>query len=277
MKTVLVVDDTKLVRSVLTKKLNQSAEEFDVLTAENGQEALEHAQAVKVDLVITDIEMPVMDGFELLAHLSNNHPEIPVFVMTANGSPEIQQRIDAMGSLKYFEKPMNIEALLAAIREVFESSARGAVNGISLASFLQLVNMESKSCTLRVKSGGQVGELYCLKGELIAAEVAGLTAEEAAIEMISWESAVIEILKLDNQKQKEIKQPLMNILMEGSRRKDEAEASQKKEKAASKTAKPAQPAPGKSRKDPGSGRTGDNAGDSGGHDADDLSSMYQWE
>ncbi|MFP4040861.1 MAG: response regulator [Desulfosudaceae bacterium] len=272
MKTVLVVDDTKLVRSVLAKKIKQSAEEFDVLTAENGQAALEHAQAVKVDLVITDIEMPVMDGFELLAHLSNNHPEIPVFVMTANGSPEIQQRIDAMGSLKYFEKPMNIEALLAAIRDVFESSARGAVNGISLASFLQLVNMESKSCTLRVKSGSQVGELYCLKGELIAAEVADLTAEEAAIEMISWESAVIEILKLDTQKQKEIKQPLMNILMEGSRRKDEAAASQKKEKAASKTAKPAPP-----RKDLGSGSSGGSTGDDTGHDADDLSSMYQWD
>ncbi|MFW6237589.1 MAG: response regulator, partial [Desulfosudaceae bacterium] len=190
MKTVLVVDDTKLVRSVMAKKLGQYAEEFDVLTAENGQDALAQAQAVKVDLIITDIEMPVMDGFELLAQVSNHFPEIPVFVMTANGSPEIEERLDAMGSIKYFEKPMKIETLLAAIREVFDSGARGAVNGISLASFLQLVNMESKSCTLRVKSRGQTGQLFCRKGELIAAEVGDLTADEAAMEMVSWESAV---------------------------------------------------------------------------------------
>src|SRR6056297_3312362 len=120
MKTVLIVDDTKLVRSVLSRRFDQDADQFNVLTAANGREALEHVETVKVDLIITDIEMPVMDGFELLAHLSSNHPEIPVFVMTAKGSPEVEQKIDAMGSLKYFEKPINVDALMKAVRETFD-------------------------------------------------------------------------------------------------------------------------------------------------------------
>ncbi|MEW6076836.1 MAG: response regulator [Thermodesulfobacteriota bacterium] len=234
MKTILIVDDTKLARSFIAKKLEPFADEFSVLTAGNGQEALDLAQTVKIDLVITDIEMPVMDGFELLANLNNKYPQIPVFVMTAKGSPEIEQRIDALGSLKYFEKPMDLEALVASIRETLDSSAQGKVNGISLASFLQLVGMENKSCTLRIKSGKLIGELYCLQGQLIAAETGNLKGEEAVIEMITWDAAVIEILKFNKQKEKEIKKPLMNILMEASRRMDEKQAAKKEEKEAPK-------------------------------------------
>jgi CheY-like chemotaxis protein len=261
MKTILIVDDTKLARSFISKRLEPFSDEFSVLTAGNGLEALELAQTVKIDLVITDIEMPVMDGFELLANLNNKYPQIPVFVMTAKGSPEIEQRIDALGSLKYFEKPMDLEALVASIRETLDSSAQGKVNGISLASFLQLVGMESKSCTLRIKSGRLTGELYCLRGELIAAETGDLSAEEAVIEMITWDAAVIEILKFNKQKEKEIKKPLMNILMEASRRMDEKQAARKEApppKPAAKAQKPEEKAaPVAKRIDP--------------------SSLYEWE
>ncbi|MFZ5565292.1 MAG: response regulator [Thermodesulfobacteriota bacterium] len=266
MKTVLIVDDTKLVRHVLAKKLEPYTSEFNVLTAENGREAVDHIQAVKVDLVVTDLQMPVMDGFELLAHLSNSHPEIPVFVMTANGSPEVEQRIDAMGSsIKYFEKPIDVESLLSAMRGIFNAGAQGAVNGISLASFLQLIQMENKSCTLRVKSGGRSGQLFCQEGQLIAAETDSLAAEKAAIEMISWDSTVIEILPFNRQKPKEIKQPLMNILMEGSRRKDEMTAAQKAAKKEPPKPRPAQP-PEPPKKKPDKG-----------DDAGDIASMYQWD
>lgn len=264
MKTVLIVDDTKLVRGFLSKKLEPFADEFTVLTAENGKDALDQAQAVKVDLVITDIEMPVMDGFELLANLNNKFPQVPVFVMTANGSPEIEQRIDAMGSLKYFEKPMDLNALVAAIRETLDSSAQGKVNGISLASFLQLVGMESKSCTLRIKSGRQAGQLYCLRGELIAAETGDLSAEEAVIEMLTWGGAVIEILKFNKQKEKEIKRPLMNILMEASRRMDEKESAKKAEKET--------PKPKPIKKEEAPKKKPDT-----GNDETDLSAMYEWD
>ena len=266
MKTILVVDDTKLARSFISKRLEPYADEFNVLTAENGQDALELAQTVKIDLVITDIEMPVMDGFELLANLNNKFPQIPVFVMTAKGSPEIEEKIDAMGSLKYFEKPMDLEALVAAIREKLDSSAQGKVNGISLASFLQLVGMESKTCILRVKTGRQSGEIYCQSGSLIAAETGTLAAEEAVIEMVTWDGAVIEILKLDKQKEKQIKKPLMNILMEASRRMDEMVAAKKEKKPAPKP----QPQPAKKEKAPAKKPDP-------GKDANDIASMYEWD
>jgi len=265
MKIILIVDDTKLARHLLAKKFQPFSDEFEIVTAANGKEALECINNVPVDLVVTDIEMPVMDGFELIAHMNNRHPQIPVFVMTAKGSPEIEEKIDAMGSFRYFEKPLKFDALLAAVRETLESAVRGEVNGISMSSFLQLVNMEQKSCTLRIRHRGRVGHLYCLQGELIAAETDGLSAEEAAIEMLSWDAASIEILEPDQQKQKEIKQPLMNILMEGARRKDEIKAAAKKDVAPDRPVKPAKP--DKSPKTAGNGTKGDT----------DISSLYEWE
>ena len=107
MKHVLIVDDTSVVRSFLSRALKPQAKNFEVIAVKDGKEAVEKITETKIDLVITDLEMPVMDGFELLAHMSNNHPEIPAFVMTANGNPDIEARINALGSIKYFEKPMS--------------------------------------------------------------------------------------------------------------------------------------------------------------------------
>jgi len=136
MKKILIVDDTNVVRSFLSNKLKPYADQFEVLTAKNGEDAVRHIDSFPIDLVMTDLEMPVMDGFELLIYMNQNHPEIPMFVMTANGSPEVEKRINSLGSIKYFEKPMDIEHLVECITEELDSGAKGQIQGIGLASFL---------------------------------------------------------------------------------------------------------------------------------------------
>ncbi|MFH1981452.1 MAG: DUF4388 domain-containing protein [Pseudomonadota bacterium] len=101
----------------------------------------------------------------------------------------------------------------------------GQVQGISLDSFLQMVQMEKTTCTLRVLSEEDVGFIYILKGVLIAAEVGALSGIDAAHEIISWENSVIEIDKACDRTEDQIKQPLMTILMEGLRLRDDRQAS----------------------------------------------------
>lgn len=101
----------------------------------------------------------------------------------------------------------------------------GQVQGISLDSFLQMVQMEKTTCTLKVLSEDDVGFIYIFKGALIAAEVGALTGIGAAHEIISWDNSVIEIDKSCDRTEDEIKEPLMNILMEGLRLRDERQAS----------------------------------------------------
>jgi len=104
----------------------------------------------------------------------------------------------------------------------------GKIQGVSLDSFLQIVQMDRITCTLNVISQEGSGFLYFIKGELFAATTGELHNVEAACRIISWEDAVIEINNSCDQTENKINQPLMNILMEGMRLRDEAAKSRTK-------------------------------------------------
>lgn len=230
MKKILIVDDDSVTRGLLSRVLKPHAEEFQVITAGDGKEATDIIRDQTINLVITDLQMPVMDGFELLAYISEHHPEIPVFIMTAFGDSEVKKRLDTFGTTRYFEKPLNIDIITECILEELNSGAEGQLKGISLSSFLQLIEMEKKTCTLTVKTKNQAGVLYFLKGDLLSANIHDLENEEAVYEMLCWDKIIIEIENICKKIQKEIKQPLMNILMEGLSIKDEREHKNKEKK-----------------------------------------------
>ncbi len=102
-----------------------------------------------------------------------------------------------------------------------DAGVGGQLQGISLDSFLQMVQMEKTTCTLNVISGKKEGRLYILKGDLISAETQGLENLDAACTIISWDDTVIEIENTCKKSENEIKQPLMHVLMEGLKLKDE--------------------------------------------------------
>lgn len=82
--SILVVDDSWESREMMTSVLN-TEEDYTVMMAENGKEAVERLQSKNFDLVITDISMPVMDGLELLDHLTREYPTVPVITFTGFG------------------------------------------------------------------------------------------------------------------------------------------------------------------------------------------------
>jgi hypothetical protein len=98
----------------------------------------------------------------------------------------------------------------------------GQIHGISLPSFLQMSEMEGATYTLKVTSGKRTGQLYLDGGSLIAAQYEGHTGNEAAYRIISWDNAAIEIEAADPNRVKEIHDPLMSVMMESLKIKDEA-------------------------------------------------------
>ena len=97
----------------------------------------------------------------------------------------------------------------------------GQIRGISLPSFLQMAEMEKSSFSLRITSRQKVGNLHIVEGSLIAADLDTLNGCEAAYQIISWDDVSIDIEPLDTAKVDEIKQPLMQVLMESLKIKDE--------------------------------------------------------
>lgn len=124
-----------------------------------------------------------------------------------------------------------------------ETSVGGKIQGVSLDSFLQIVQMDRITCTLKVISNEGSGFLYFIKGELFSATTGNLQNVEAACRIISWEDAVIEIDNSCDKTANDINQPLMNILMEGMRLRDEAAKSKTgiKPEPGSKEAKKSRP------------------------------------
>ncbi|MFP4040714.1 MAG: response regulator [Desulfosudaceae bacterium] len=232
MKKVLIVDDDSVSRGLLSRVMKPYAEDFEILTAQNGEEAANMMTEQKIDLIISDMEMPVMNGLQLLQYIDKNYPGTPVFIMTAFGSEETRKKVYSLGAFKYFEKPLNMDVLTDAIYEQLNAGAEGQITGISLASFLQLIDMEKKTCTIKVSSGDKAGSLYFREGVMIDAGTDDLQGLEAAYELLTWDKIQISVEGICRKRQKKIKQPLMNILMEGLKIKDEKESKKKVNKPA---------------------------------------------
>ncbi len=225
MKNILIVDDNTVTVTMLSKVLTAHCNIFEIFTAKDGKDAIPIIDDNEIDLVITDLSMPRMNGFALIEYILKAQPDTPIIVISAYGTPEIEAKFNSMPTIKFFNKPLKTDAIINAALEKLEISY-GQIDGIGLSSFLQLLELESKTCTLSVASnqGEESGTLYFLEGALIAAETANLKDETAAYEIISWEDAKIQIINSISKEDRAITQPLMNILMEAAKLRDEKES-----------------------------------------------------
>ncbi len=101
--SVLIVDDEEMMRTLLEKIL--AREGYKILTAEDGVAALEVLNAHEVDLVISDMKMPRMNGFELLKHIKQEYPQTGVIIMTAYGDTYTVKDALLLGADEYITKP----------------------------------------------------------------------------------------------------------------------------------------------------------------------------
>jgi len=109
---ILVVDDEQRIVNFLSSKLKASG--YEVLTAGNGLEGLEQAQAQEPDLIVLDLLMPKMDGLEMLKEL-RTFSAIPVIILTAKGADADRIRGLQLGADDYLPKPFNPDELVARI------------------------------------------------------------------------------------------------------------------------------------------------------------------
>ena len=119
-RQILIVDDEPKMRRVLEIMLRQMG--HATLSAGNGREALTLFRANSVDLVITDLRMPEMDGIGLIGALRAEGSEVPVMVITAHGTVETAVQAMKQGAFDYLLRPFDIEVLELAIQRVFDKA-----------------------------------------------------------------------------------------------------------------------------------------------------------
>jgi len=126
MHTILIVDDEPNYQIVLSEFLRD--EGFETLTADNGQQAMGLLKDNDVDLVLTDMQMPGMDGFALLQAVKEQHSALPVIMITAYGEVEKAVRAMQLGAFNYLTKPFNNDELLACVNKAVEHFALAQEN-----------------------------------------------------------------------------------------------------------------------------------------------------
>ena len=118
MATILIVDDTASMRQMISFTLNSAG--YEVLEANDGDEALKLANENTFDLIITDINMPNMNGIELVKSLRNNanYKFTPIILLTTESQQSKREEGKSVGATGWIVKPFNPEQLIQVIEKV---------------------------------------------------------------------------------------------------------------------------------------------------------------
>jgi len=143
MKNLLLVDDEMIFLKSLAEGLRMANKDYNVLLAKNGEHAIRVLKSVRVDLLLTDLKMPVMDGFDLLLEVLKKYPYLPVIVTSSFSNDNVIKKINAMGFFHFIEKPFEFDDLTDKISLLLPSRAKSSN---SLADTLN--NSESRARTI---------------------------------------------------------------------------------------------------------------------------------
>jgi CheY-like chemotaxis protein/predicted regulator of Ras-like GTPase activity (Roadblock/LC7/MglB family) len=228
MDKVLIVEDNPVLLKILQSGLKKYDHQFAITTARDGQEAIEVLKSEDITLLVTDLQMPKIDGLALLAYMNDHHPEIPCVVMSAHGTPQIKEKI-SRDVLRFIEKPFEIEELVETILPTLAGDEpAGTLNGISISNFLQMIHMEQKTCLLEIETpDSRTGYFYFEEGQLFDAVFEDLNGEEAALAIIPHNRAKIRFKNLAKGAKKvsqRIQKDLKALIIDAMRMKDESDA-----------------------------------------------------
>ena len=168
--TIVIADDEERERKVLMMNLRS---DFNVLLAQNGKQAMELIEHNKVHLILTDLKMPEVDGFELLEWVNKNYKTVPVIIMTAFGT--IEDAVEAMkaGAHDYITKPVKMDELKALINksikfgELLEENVRLKEKIKKYEGFNEIitVNPQMKSLINLIEQVAQTPATILIEGE----------------------------------------------------------------------------------------------------------------
>lgn len=226
MKTVLVVDDeAALVRSIALY-LGSFGDDLEVVTATSGEEGLRALWDRPVDVLLTDVSMPGLDGISLVRQAVEIRPGIRVIVMTAFGTPELEALAIREGAMRFVDKPVDLEELrnLIQLSAMAESGWAGMVGGLDLLDLAQLITLSGSTAVVHVGCGSESGVLVFRDRSVVHASTGAVGGEEAFYQMALWDGGTFqEVLTSEvGRYPSNIAMRANHLFMEAARQRDEA-------------------------------------------------------
>lgn len=192
-RSILVADDEDVFLRSVVEGLAAELPGVTLHTARDGAEALAEVERHAVDLVVTDVNMPRMDGMSLIAELVSRGIRAPVVLVTAFGTRTIELEARRHGVVSVIDKPIDFPFLVEICRNTLRSLERGTLGGVTLAGLLQLLEMERRSCTVRVLAHGASGRVFLDRGQVVGSTQDGLQGMDALCRILAWPDPRIEL------------------------------------------------------------------------------------
>jgi CheY-like chemotaxis protein len=235
-QSLLLVDSDARSLRVLEVSLKKAG--FNVTTAVNGRDALDKVQTAPPDLIISDTDMPEMDGFTFCEELKTNSKwaDIPFIFLTKETSVENKIRGLELGVEDYLTKPIYIKEILTRIRILLQKHQRarlegkrgnrtrfaGRISDVNVVDLIQTIEVSRKSGLIHFRAAGERrAVLYFREGKVIDAEAGPLQGEDAVYRLLTWSEGEFEVIFRNVRRKDVIKMSSQALLMEGMRRLDE--------------------------------------------------------
>jgi predicted regulator of Ras-like GTPase activity (Roadblock/LC7/MglB family)/DNA-binding response OmpR family regulator len=225
MKRVLVVDDEEDMLWMLQRNLNKGMAEVEILAAKSGEEALAVLSDKKVNLVITDINMPGMNGLDLLIEINNRYPQTGVIIMTAYPSNAYKNEAMLRGSLRFIEKPFDINDMRRTVEEVLKENEgfQGTVDGIELMDIVQFNGLSRATAALKVTTRDHEGMIFFKNGEVVHAMCDNESGERAFFTILRFQGGTLQNIRGVEPPTVSITKSLESLLFEVALKSDEEE------------------------------------------------------
>ncbi len=182
--------------------------------------AAEALQREVFDLVVVDRSDPGAAPAALVAALAAAAPATRLLLVGEAGSAD-RPLLQGLGNVEEMPGPATAAGLVARIVAALQRGVKGHLENVGLAALVQLLALDKESCTLTVQSAMGAGTLYFVRGELVDAETVVAAGEEAAIEVLGWEVADVEMTGSALHTRRAIEMPVTFLLIEAMRRRDE--------------------------------------------------------
>jgi len=215
-KILIVDDDVKLLGSLKNGLLKFG--QFDIMTAVHGVQALAILKTAKPSIMVTDLQMPRMDGVELLAIVTREYPNILCIVTTELKDHALRKKFQGDSLFSYVNKPFNHIRLHGEIIKMLD--CRDEINfrpGIYITAMLPLINLMQKSCIVEASAGREKkGTFHFENGVISDVRTETQTGASALEEMLSWGPARYWINPLPDDYDHDSSSFLTEMMMQGT-------------------------------------------------------------
>ena len=228
--TVLFVDDDPGFLDAIQNLMRAYSDgQWEVLVAPDAAGALALIREQKIDLLVIDVHMPVMDGLQFLALLHRKYPQILKVALTGDATEPYRAACLSNGAELFLEKPASREGwqnLYSALNELIklqpEEGFQGMLRRVGLQDVLQMECLARSSSVLEVSTAQAQGTIFVVDGQIIHAQAGDVTGEEAFNYLMSLGGGQFHLKPFVEPPARTISGSWEFLLMEAARKRDEA-------------------------------------------------------